>query len=198
MADARLVLHCGAREVSPEQLTLVPCPKPDGRWHPIPHGSVLSYATQALTDAGYTVGKMQLGLSRNDDRFFGVLTLKTQLVNGTALAVGIRSSTDKSLSLGFAYGARTFVCDNLAFRADKVIAKKHTTFGPDRYREAICRAVGELEEFRDLEAARIQRMQRAIIADHFAEAMLLRLYQDESILSPHTLPVALRQWRAPD
>ena len=123
MADAQLVLHCGAREVSPDQLALVPCPQPDGRWHPIPHATVLNYATQALTDAGYTVGKMQLGLSRNVARFFGVLTLQTPLVTGTALAVGIRSSIDKSLSLGFAYGARTFVCDNLAFRADKVIAK---------------------------------------------------------------------------
>src|SRR3954451_10244171 len=197
MANAQLVLHCGAREVSPEQLTLVPCPKPDGRWHPIPHGTVLSYATQALRDAGYTVGKMQLGLSRNDARFFGVLTLKTPLVSGTSLAVGIRSSTDKSLSLGFAYGARTFVCDNLAFRSDKVIAKKHTTFGPDRYREAICRAVGELQEFRQMEADRIRRMQQAVIADHYAEAMLLRLYQDEGILSPRSLPVALKQWREP-
>ena len=124
----------------------------------MPHGTVLTYATQALTDAGYAIEKMQLGLSRNDARFFGVLTLTTPLVGGTALAVGVRSSTDKSLSLGFAYGARTFVCDNLAFRADKVIAKKHTTFGPDRYREAICRAVGELEEFRGMEVERIRRI----------------------------------------
>jgi len=141
---------------------------------------------------------MQLGLSRNDARFFGVLTLTTSLIGGTALAVGIRSSTDKSLSLGFAYGARTFVCDNLAFRADKVIATKHTTFGPDRYREAICRAVGELQEFREMEADRIRRMQQTVIADHYAEAMLLRLYHDEGVLSPRSLPTALKQWREPD
>ena len=38
----------------------------------MPHGTVLTYATQALTDAGYSVEKMQLGLSRSDARFFGV------------------------------------------------------------------------------------------------------------------------------
>ena len=198
MAQAKLLLHCGAREVTPEELASVPCPAPEGRWRPVPHGTVLTNATTALTDAGYRVETMQLGLSRGDARFFGVLTLATPLVSGTALAVGIRSSTDKSLSLGFAYGARTFVCDNLAFRADKVIAKKHTTFGPDRYREAICRAVGELEQFRGMEAERIRRMQRTLLADHYAEAMLLRLYQDEGILSPRSLPVALTQWREPE
>jgi hypothetical protein len=198
MVSAHLSLHCGAREVTPEQLSLVPCPVPEGRWRPVPHGTVLTYATQALTDAGYQIEKMQLGLSRNDARFFGVLTLATPLVSGTALAVGIRSSTDKSFSLGFAYGARTFVCDNLAFRADRVIAKKHTTFGPDRYREAICRAVGELSQFRRMEADRICRMQQTVIADHYAEAILLRLYQDEGILSPRSLPAALKQWREPE
>jgi hypothetical protein len=197
VAHAQLTLHCGAREVTPEQLALVPCPAPEGRWRPVPHGTVLTYATHALTDAGYEIEKMQLGLSRGDARFFGVLTLRTSLVHGTSLAVGIRSSTDKSLSLGFAYGARTFVCDNLAFRADRVIAKKHTTFGPERYREAICRAVGELSEFRRMEADRICRMQQAVIADHYAEAMLLRLYQDEALLSPRSLPLALKQWREP-
>lgn len=198
MVSSDLCLHCGGREVTPEQLALVPCPDPEGRWRPVPHGMVLTYATTALTDAGYTIEKVQLGLSRSDARFFGVLTLGTPLVSGTVLAVGIRSSTDKSLSLGFAYGARTFVCDNLAFRADRVIAKKHTTFGPDRYREAICRAVAELPEFRQSEADRIRRMQQAVIADHYAEAVLLRLYQDEGLLSPRSLPTALKQWREPD
>ncbi len=197
MADAKLILHCGAREVSQEELNAVPCPEPEGRWRPVPHGSVLSYATDALKEAGYEIDNLRLGVARDNHRFFAALTLRTPLVTGTSLAVGIRSSTDKSLSLGFAYGSRTFVCDNLAFRADKVIAKKHTTFGIDRYREAICRSVGELQEFRDMESRRIRLMQHRIIDDHFAESALLRLYQDAKILSPRSLPLALKEWREP-
>lgn len=197
MATANLMLHCGAREVTVAELNAVSCPPAEGRWRPVPHGTVLQYATEALTEAGYQIDNLRLGLTRDDQRFFGALTLKTPLVSGTSLAVGLRSSTDKSLSLGFAYGARTFICDNLAFRADTVIAKKHTTFGIDRYREAICSAVGKLQQFRDMEGKRIRAMQQRIIDDHLAESMLLRLYQDEQILSPRSLPLALKEWREP-
>lgn len=197
MAEASLVLHCGAREVTREELSKVPCPEPEGRWKPVPHHTVLDYATTSLREAGYEIDNLRLGLTRDDQRFFGVMTLKTPLVTGTALAVGFRSSTDKSLALGFAYGSRTFVCDNLAFRSQKVVNKKHTTFGLDRYREAICKNIGELPQFRDMEADRIRRMQTTIIDDHFAESALLKMYQDYKILSPQTLPVALQEWREP-
>jgi Domain of unknown function (DUF932) len=197
MAQASLVLHCGAREVTRSELDAVPCPKPEGRWVPVPHGTVLTHALDALTHAGYEVERMQLGLSRNDARFFGTLTLKSGLVSGVQLAVGVRSSLDKSLSLQWACGARVFVCDNLAFRSERIIARKHTTHGVTRYQEAICKAVSELADFRAQEAERIRRMQQRIVSDHFAEAFLLRAYQDEGILSPRSLPVALKEWREP-
>src|SRR5205823_1257175 len=82
-----------------EQLELVPCPPAEGRWRPVAHATVLTYATQALTDAGYEIEKLQLGLSRCDSRFFGTLTLRSPLASGISLAVGLRSSLDKSLSL---------------------------------------------------------------------------------------------------
>jgi hypothetical protein len=163
----------------------------------VPHGTVLTYATQALADAGYQVEKMQLGLSRSDARFFATLTLNSSLASGVSLAVGLRSSLDKSLSLGFAYGAKVFCCDNLAFRGERVIARKHTTNGVLRYQEAICRAIADLASYRTQEAARIRSMRERVIDDHFAESFLLRAYQDESVLSPHTLPIALKEWRTP-
>jgi hypothetical protein len=96
MAQASLMLHCGSREVTPEEHRSVPCPSPEGRWHPVPHAQVLDYALQALRDAGFAVETMSLGVSRGDNRFFGVLSLRSPLVPGVSLAVGIRSSLDKS------------------------------------------------------------------------------------------------------
>jgi hypothetical protein len=40
-------------------------------------------------------------------------------------------------------------------------------------------------------------MQHRLINDHFAESFLLRAYQDEGLLSPRTLPLALKEWRTP-
>lgn len=160
------------------------------------HSVVLNYAEKALTDAGYEISKVNLGVSRNDARFFGTMTLRSNVVTGVNLAVGIRSSTDKSLSLGWCCGNRVFCCDNLAFSSDKVISRKHTTNGVLRYQEAICRVVSELADYRNIEEQRIRAMQNRLITEVEAESFLLRAYEAQ-LLSPVTLPVAIREWRTP-
>src|ERR1700756_3331407 len=140
---------------------------------------------------------MNMGLTRGDMRFFGTLTLQSKLASGVSLAVGLRSSLDKSISLQWCCGSRVFVCDNLAFRSERVISRKHTRFAVDRYQEAICRAVAELSQFGEQEAERIKRMQMQAVTLEYGEAVLLRLWQDEDILSPRTLPVALKELREP-
>jgi hypothetical protein len=196
MATAELNLHSGGRIVSPDDLPLVPCPAPEGRWKPVPHSQVLGYATEALTQAGFEIRDQRLALAHNDQRFFGTLTLGSELAPGTHLAVGLRSSYDKSISLQWACGSRVFVCSNLAFSSEVVIARKHTTFGIDRYQEAICKAVKALPDYQSQEAARIEAMQNRELTDVEAESALLRLFE-KGVLSTRTLPDAIREWRTP-
>jgi hypothetical protein len=196
MAHADLVLHVGARRVERAELDQGPCPPPEGRWRPVAHGTVLAYAERALVDAGYRVENLQLGLSRDDARFFGTLTLGSPVAGVANLAIGVRSSTDKSLSLQWCCGSRVFVCDNLAFSSEKVIARKHTTHGVDRYQEAICKAVGELADYREYETSRIQQMQSTMLTDEQAESILLRAFE-KGILSHRTIATAIREWRTP-
>lgn len=195
-AHAALVCHRGAREVGRDELLRVACPPPEGRWRPVAHGEVLSHAEQALTDAGYQIERMSLALSRDDARFFGTLTLRSPISEGVNLAVGLRSSTDRSISLQWCSGSRVFVCDNLAFSAQTMIARKHTTFGIERYHEAISRVVSELGDYREFEAYRIREMQRRELTDEQAESVLLRAFEC-GIIGPHALPMAIGEWRKP-
>ena len=110
VANATLICHRGAPEVTREELARVSCPSPEGNWRPVPHVEVLGHAEQALTDAGYGIDRTSLALSGDDARFFGTLTLRTPLSDGVNLAVGLRSSIDKSLALGWCSGSRVFVC----------------------------------------------------------------------------------------
>jgi hypothetical protein len=196
MATATLNLHSGGQIVTPEQLAAVPCPAPLGRWRPVPHSDVLGYATDALVNAGYTIQKQSLALARDDQRFFATLVLGTELAGVAALAVGIRSSHDKSMSLQWCCGSHVFVCSNLAFTSQFVIARKHTTFGIDRYQEAICKAVRTLPDYQQRESDRINWMVSKHITDQEAESTLLRLFE-KGILSARTLPQAISEWRNP-
>lgn len=196
VAQANLTCHRGAREVSREALLQVSCPAPEGRWRPVPHADVLSHAEHCLSDAGYVIEHSSLALSRNDAQFFGTLTLRSPLSEGVNLAVGLRSSIDKSISLQWCCGSRVFVCDNLAFTAQTVISRKHTTFGIDRYHEAIANVVSGLDDYREYEANRIRQMKNRHVTDEQAESVLLRAFE-VGIIGPHALPIAIAEWRKP-
>src|SRR4051812_10966981 len=123
---ANLVLHCGATRVTRADLDRYKAPDPTDTWFPVSHAKVLDTALERLDEAGYRTTKTDLGVSKDGHRFFGTLDLDVPLVAGVALAVGLRNSTDKSFPLGFCAGNRTFVCDNLAFRSDLLVKRKHT------------------------------------------------------------------------
>lgn len=196
VANATLMCHRGAREVGRDELVRVSCPPAEGRWRPVPHAEVLSHAELALTDAGYGIEKIALALSRDDARFFGTITLRTPLADGVNLAVGLRSSIDKSIALQWCCGTRVFVCDNLAFTAQTMITRKHTRFGIERYHEAIAKVVSELGGYREYEAFRIREMQHREVTDEQAESILLRAFES-GIIGPHALPIAIEEWRKP-
>ena len=199
MATSQLVLHRGAREVSLEELRAVPTPAATATHFPIPFGRVLDITLSNLRDAGFEPTRQRLALLRQE-RFFATIDLASALVSGVTLAVAVRSSHDASLAYGFVAGNRTFCCDNLALSSDLSIhvKRKHTRHGEECFAAAMARVIREkLPQFRETERERIRRMQHRIVSDHFAEAFLLRAYQDEGILSPRTLPLALKEWRDP-
>jgi hypothetical protein len=98
MATSNLVLHCGGREVTRDELAMLRCPPPTKTWAPVGHVRVLETALATLGEAGYSIEKMRLGVAGDDGRFFGTLDLTTPLTgDGTVtLAVGIRNSIDKT------------------------------------------------------------------------------------------------------
>ena len=196
MADAKLVLHVGARQVPRADLVHVPTPPATATWFPVAHATVIDTVEQSLTNAGFAIEKADYGLSRNDARMFATMRLNSPLVPGVALAIGVRNSTDQSFPLGFCAGSSVFVCDNLAFRSDLLVKRKHTKNGHTRFREAIAAAVVTLDQFRQHEAKRIQAFQFTDINDERAESLMLKSFES-GIVSHRVLPKVIKEWRKP-
>lgn len=191
-----LCLHRGARHVELDELNAVPAPAPEGRWFPLAHGAVHAKVRETLTEAGYLVGRQQLGLSADNARFFGVMDLSMPLVTGVTLAVGVRNSIDKSFPIGFCAGSRVFCCDNLAFRAELLVRKKHTRYGAMRFAAAISEAVIQLDQFKADESARVALMQATDVPNEAADSLILRAYEKGIVTTP-ALPNVIREWREP-
>jgi hypothetical protein len=196
MPEATLLNHVGAREVSLNQLALIDAPPPTKTWYPVAHFDVFRAVNDTLRSAGYEVRKQKFSLARDNHRFFGVLDLTNRIMDGISLAVGIRNSTDKSFPIGMTVGSRVFVCDNLAFHGEIVIAKKHTRFGEERYREGISKAVASLGQYQDAQAEWINRLQARRLTRHEADSIILRSYE-ENLIGARTLPLLLQEWRKP-
>lgn len=196
MSTTTLVTHCGAREVSREELNQIEAPPPTQTWYPVRHSTVVESVSDLLRTGGFEIQKATYAVSRQGARMFATLDLTTSLCTGVTLAVGIRNSCDRSFPLGFCAGSRVFLCDNLAFRADLLVARKHTRFGQDRFREAIAQAVGSLGQFQQVEADRIRRFQNLTLSDERAESLILRSFE-RGFVSYRALPALIQEWRQP-
>ncbi len=196
MSTSTLIAHCGAQVVTRDELALVKAPEPTRTWYPLAHSAVLERVETTLKETGFRIEKETLAMTRAGARFFATLDLASTIVEGVTLAVGVRNSIDKSLPIGFAAGHRVFVCDNLAFRGEVSVARRHSRFGETRFAEAIARAAQGLKQFQAAESARIRRFQATDITPVEAESLMLRSYERD-IVSHRLLPRVIAEYRQP-
>src|SRR5207248_1464000 len=64
MSESRLIAHCGARVVTPEELRAVKAPEPTRTWFPLSHGHVIDTVERTLHEGGFRVESSQFALSR--------------------------------------------------------------------------------------------------------------------------------------
>ncbi|HEX3152525.1 MAG TPA: hypothetical protein VHR66_30920 [Gemmataceae bacterium] len=197
--SASLVLHRGGHEVPRKELVRNVLPPATRTWRPSSHEAVLDTAEQTLTEAGYRIAKMRLGVSHEGQRFFGTLNLSTPLTpdGQVALAVGLRNSTDQSFPMGFGTGARVFACDNLTFRSELLVKRKHTVNSVARFSVDIAYAVGALASFKEAETHRIEHLQQEALSDAQAESFILRACIQRGIIAQRQLPLVFRAWHEP-
>jgi hypothetical protein len=93
-------------------------------------------------------------------------------------------------------GSRVFCCDNLAFHGEIVIAKKHTRFGEDRYREGIAQAISSLGQYQTAQSQWINELRTWRPSPQEADSLILRSYE-EDVIGARLLPEVLHEWRHP-
>ena len=127
-----LMLHVDSENVQRDELALLPTPPATETWQPVGHGVFDGLVRESLAKAGIAVQRSHYGLSRPSEegfrhRLFAILETQDRILDGqVGLTIGLRNSTDQSMSAGLVYGNRVFVCDNLAFAGEYVIRRKHT------------------------------------------------------------------------
>jgi hypothetical protein len=194
---SNLVLHCGAKSVTREQVAAVITPDRTRTWVPIPHARILDGVQDCLGRAGLSVVSEAHALTKGGDRYFGLL----QVVNGKAegdagLVVGVRNSHDQTFPAGLVLGANVFVCDNLSFNGSVRLARKHTAHVERDLPQLVERAVGRLGDLRRTQDERFAAYRSHELSDGAAHDLVVRAL-DAGVAPVTRLPLVLKEWREP-
>lgn len=124
-----LCLHCGAHAASLEEIAAIPLPEETSTYKPLSHYDftmkLLQTGKDILEHKGLRFQDLSLALNKEGQQMFGIMSF-TNDIPDMGLSLGFRNSYDKSMVAGIAIGTTVFVCDNLAFMGESVIARKHT------------------------------------------------------------------------
>lgn len=197
MKDGTLMLHCGGKACTRDELDLIPLPEKTATYQPVSHYTLTKKLLTISQDimTGFVLAGEKYGIARDGNQLFAVLQFRNAHED-MGLALGFRNSYDKSMAVGFACGASVFVCDNLALTGDIVVMKKHTKSVWEELEErAISSCYRAMQNYRQvvLDAEMLKGLPMDTDAGF---SHLGRLYGHD-LLSPRQMPVAKEQWLKP-
>ncbi len=190
-----LCLHSGAKIVEMEQLHSVDTPTGTATWTPVSHALIVDSVKSALVSGGANIVKEEHALYNGGDRYFGLLHLGENDGGGNTV-VGMRNSHDKTFPVGLSLGNHVFVCDNLSFSGDIVVARKHTRWAGRDLDRLIFDAVGKLGDLRQKQALRFDAYKNRPLSDMEAHDLMVRALMAR-IVSGDQVARIVAEWRQP-
>jgi hypothetical protein len=193
-----LMLHCGGQLKTREEVCAVPTPLPTPTYVPLPYESFLTRIEKQLAVEGMTVKEEHLALSKNGQRFFGLLGLEMpgQAHGDYRCVLGLRNSYDKSVSSGVCVGASVFVCDNLSFNGEVTFARKHTANLLRDLSWLITETISRLPGKFHAQSQTFESYRRLELSDRQANDLIIRLVDAEAI-NVGDIRMVLKEWRNP-
>ncbi|HXC67588.1 MAG TPA: DUF932 domain-containing protein [Nitrospiraceae bacterium] len=192
-----LMLHAGGWNASKADLAAVPVPDPTDSYHPVPYGRFVEEVELHLPRFGLKVQSEAFGLAREGGQMFGVLTCTNgHNAKDYALAVGLRNSYDRSLSVGLVTGTRVFCCDNLAFSGEVRMQRKHTANVFRDLPDLIYRMLTQVSSMRERIRDEVADMKARAMTPERAHHLMVEAVKG-GVLAASRLPKVLEAWEKP-
>ena len=192
-----LVLHRGGWEATKADLASVPVPDPTESYHPVPYGRFVEEVELHVPRFGLTIQSQQFAVARDGDQMFGVLTCTNGHDAGDyALAIGLRNSYDRSLSVGLVAGTRVFCCDNLAFSGEVQMHRKHTANVFRDLPDLIYRMLSQVQVMKVRTDEEIAGMKVLQVSQERAHHLMVEAIR-KGVLPASRLPKVIDAWEDP-
>ena len=192
-----LMLGKKSKLIKPSELSKISTPKATKSWVPIPHATLRSLTLKELQQFKRKPEKEKIGISKDGNKYFGMLYIPTESSNGHQTIIGIRNSHDKILGAGLVLGSNVLVCDNLAFSGEVRISRRHTKEIESDLPKRIANAMEFIFEKEKSQNELIETFQKREIDDTDAYELMFNLLEQDIISTREILPIH-KEWREPE
>jgi hypothetical protein len=195
---SRLTLHRGGWSATLADLAAVPVPDATESYVPVPYPRLVEEIKLHVPRFGLRITREEYALAQEGQQMFGVLTCANGKPNAEyALALGIRSSLNRSLAVGIAAsGVRLVVCDNLAFFGEVTAHRKHTANIFRDLPDLIYRMLSQVSSFRERTDSEIAAMKLRDLPPATAHHLMVEAVKAR-ILPASRLPKIIEAWEEP-
>lgn len=192
-----LVLHRGGWEATKVDLASVPVPEPTASYHPVPYNRFIEEVELHVPRFGLRIQSSAFALAREGSQMFGVLTCTNGHNAGDyALAIGLRSSYDRSLAVSMCSGTRCFICDNLAFSGEVTMHRKHTAHVFRDLPDLIYRMLSQVSVLKVRTDEEIAGMKVLPVSPERAHHLMIEAVKADVLLASR-LPQVIEAWEEP-
>jgi hypothetical protein len=191
-----LVAHRGGWEATVGDLASVPVPDATESYCPVPYPRLVEELKLHIPRFGLNVQAEQYALARAGNQLFGVLTCRNGQLKDYALAIGIRSSYDRSLAVELVAGSRVFVCDNLAFNGEAGVHRKHTVNVFRDLPDLIYRMLQQVSVMKARQENEIEEMRHFRMEEPLAHHLMVAAVR-RNALPASKLPRVIEEWDHP-
>ncbi len=193
-----MVHHASVWTATRKDLAAVPVPPEDGRYVPVPYTRFVDEVLLHIPRFGLTVTGEEWALAQDGQQMFGVLTCQNGHGNAQyAVAVGLRNSYNRTLSVGLVSATRVFVCDNLAFNGEAKVARKHTVHVFRDLPDLIYRMLASVSAMRQRHDDEIVSMQRTALDQKTVDHLLASCVR-RNVFPVSELPYVWKAWEEPE
>jgi hypothetical protein len=199
---------CGSdrTQATLEEVYAVQTPQKTDTWTPISHKLLIEQTKEKLDASGFDVVAENHNLARFGQRYFGLMQVQDRNAPENpdrATVVGLRNGHDKCFPAGIMAGDAPFVCSNLVFNNEIVIARRHTK-NIDNIDIAgnifhkVANAIGQLRESWQSQEKRVNAYKSYdLSSNREANDLIIKAYQNGACSKTQIADI-VDQWNTPN
>jgi hypothetical protein len=190
---------CGTKQVDFNEIKAVQTPEKTESWQPIGHAFLVDRVQNQIEENGWSIKDTYHSLHRYGQRYFGLFHIENTGVDNSerGTILGLRNSHDKCFPAGLCMGNAPFVCSNLIFTNEVVLARRHTKNILRDLSQVIARTLGQMTETWASDEQRIEAYKSHELDNAQANDLVIRSFQNGAI-SKAKIADVVGQWEKPE